>query len=206
MTAQKTPTTPEKDFLGNLIEICIVTRSYRTTLSALIPLGLSPWRIYTCSPSNTQVQTYRGQPAAYSMKLCFATLPNSSIVYEVIQPISGPSIFADYLGAHAAAGADGGGGLHHLAYDCHGVPMAERVRGFRERGYEMVQSGVLGTGVAFMFFEGRKGEGEGDGGGTGGMWLETIQIEEGGWPEVEEWFPGPPDDEEGKEEEVKVEG
>lgn len=158
-----------------------VTPDYLATLSALTSLGISPWRIYTCSPSNTTNQTYRGHPAPYTLKFCYASLPASDITYEVIQPISGPSIFADYLQSHATAGNEGGGGLHHLAYDCNGIPMEERVRGFAERGYEMVQSGTWGDGNTFMFFEGPKG--------VKGMWFETIEFGEGEWPEVEQWFP-----------------
>ncbi|KAG7005027.1 hypothetical protein G7Y79_00022g052480 [Physcia stellaris] len=196
-------------FLGNPIEICIVrlplsfsfvTPSYRTTIQALTALGVGPWRVYTCSPENTTNQTYRGRPSAYTIKFCYASLPPSNITYEVIQPVSGPSIFADYLASHATAGSEGGGGLHHVAYDCNGIPMEERVKKFDERGYSMVQSGTWMEGSTFMFFEGPQG--------VKGTWVETIEFGGGEWPEAEEWFPEEAGQERGQEaiaKEVKVE-
>lgn len=60
--------------------------------------------------------------------------------------------------------------------------MQERVKGFRERGFEMVQSGKWEEGSVFMFFEGREE-------GMRGMWVETIGFGEGEWPEAEEVWP-----------------
>jgi len=155
-----------------------VTPSYHSTLSALSAIGIGPWRIYTCTPQNTTSQTYRGQPSPFTLKFCYATL--GPLTYEVIQPISGPSIFADYL---SSSGNGGGGraGLHHVAYDCNGIPMADRVRGFEERGWKMVQGGDWGEGNKFAFFEG--------GEGVEGTWVETIEMGGGEWPPCEEWFP-----------------
>ena len=83
-----------------------------------------------------------------------------------------------------------------MAYDCNGIAMEERVRAFKERGFECVQSGkwMVGGENEFAFFENREG-------GVGlGTCFETIQFEEGwDWPEPDEWFPA-------KEEEKKDEG
>ncbi len=59
--------------------------------------------------------------------------------------------------------------------------MAERVQGFEERGYRMVQSGDWKGGNLFAFFE---AEGEG-----GGVWFETIVFGEGGMGEAEGVWP-----------------
>jgi hypothetical protein len=34
-------------FLGDVIEICIVTCNYQQTMEGLIKLGIGPWRVYT---------------------------------------------------------------------------------------------------------------------------------------------------------------
>lgn len=33
-------------FLGNLIEICIVTSDHRRAMEGLVRLGIGPWRVY----------------------------------------------------------------------------------------------------------------------------------------------------------------
>lgn len=76
-----------------------------------------------------------------------------------------------------------------MAYDCNGVGMEERVKGFKERGWNCTQSGTWKVGGmnSFAFFER-------DGAET---CFETIVFEEGwDWPEPDEWFPAPPVEEE----------
>lgn len=165
-------------FLGSPIEICIVTRSHKRTLANLSALGIGPWRIYTCSPSNTLHQTYLGQPTPFTLRFCYASLPPSGITYEVIEPVSGPTIFQSFLD-------EKGEGIHHVAYDCNGVGMEERLKGFKERGWNCTQGGTWKVGGmnSFAFFEREGAE----------TCFETIDFEEGwDWPEPEEWFPAPP--------------
>lgn len=37
-------------FLGNAVEIAVVTRDHRRTMEGLARLGIGPWRVYTFSP------------------------------------------------------------------------------------------------------------------------------------------------------------
>ena len=101
------------------------------------------------------------------------------MTYEVIEPISGDTIFAEYLEANKTDTTTQG--LHHIAYDCNGIAMSERVTGFAARGFECVQSGLWEGGGAFAFFESPE---------TRGVWFETIEIPTGWvWPECQGWFP-----------------
>jgi methylmalonyl-CoA/ethylmalonyl-CoA epimerase len=86
-------------FLGSPIEICLVTKDFRRTITGLSQLGIGPWRIYTFTPENTTDQTYRGKSSPFTMRVCFADL-SPTMVYEVIQPISGPNIFQEFLDQH----------------------------------------------------------------------------------------------------------
>lgn len=86
-------------FLGNPIEICLVTKDFKRTIAGLSQLGIGPWRVYTFTPENTTNQTYRNEPSAFTMRVCFADL-SPTMVYEVIQPLSGPSIFQKFLDEH----------------------------------------------------------------------------------------------------------
>ena len=60
------------EFLGKLVEVCIVSCDYRRSMIGLNRLGIGPWRVYTFSPDTVTDGTYRGQPAAFSIKVCFA--------------------------------------------------------------------------------------------------------------------------------------
>ena len=159
-------------FLGNIIEIAVVTRDHRRAMEGLWRLGIGPWRVHTFDPGNTADQTYRGVPAPFVLKVCFAE--HGGTTWEIIEPVSGPTIFAEFLDRH-------GEGLHHVAYDCRGVPFEDRIAGFERRGFALVQSGTWGGGTRFAFFET-------DDAAT--TCLETIAFDDG-WiePAPEAWYP-----------------
>lgn len=159
-------------FLGNVVEIAIVTRDHKRTMAGLQRLGIGPWRVYTFSPENTQHQTYRGRPSQFALKVCFAQSGN--MVWELMEPLWGPTIFADFLAAH-------GEGIHHVAYDCNNIPFEERMAEFERRGFRLVQSGSwLGTNH-FAFFDTEDAT---------GTCFETYAFpQDWEYPEPEEWFP-----------------
>ena len=84
------------------MEICIVSLPHQHAMQTLSNLGIGPWSIYTCDPTDTTWQTYLGRPSAYSLKFCYAALPSLSspsaaMTFELIEPLSGPTIFHDFL-------------------------------------------------------------------------------------------------------------
>lgn len=159
------------DFLGRNIETALVSADYRKALADLYRTGIGPWRVYTIEPANTTDQTYRDRPAQYAMKVCFAD--HGGIVWEVIQPLWGPSIFQEFLDR-------GGSGFQHMAYDCNGLPFESRIDGFRDRGFHFVQGGNWLNGCRFAFFMPSSGE---------AICLETIEFENWDYPEPDDWFP-----------------
>ena len=44
--------TMSNGFLGNLVEVCVVTRDHRRTMEGLVRLGIGPWRVHTFTPEN----------------------------------------------------------------------------------------------------------------------------------------------------------
>ncbi|MEZ5666195.1 MAG: VOC family protein [Alphaproteobacteria bacterium] len=136
------PTELTNSFVGNLIQVCIVTRDHRKTLQGFVNLGIGPWTIRTVDRSNLSA-TYLGQPADFSVKLCLANSQNMN--WEVIEPVSGRSLYSDFLESR-------GEGVQHLAFNCNGVAYDERVRQFVERGYRSVQQGVIFGGIEFHYF------------------------------------------------------
>lgn len=145
-------------------------------MAGLVQLGIGPWRVYTFTPENTSNQTYKGQPSTFSLKVCFA--PLGTITCEIIQPLSGPNIFSDFLRDH-------GEGVHHVAYDCNDIPFADRLAEFEKRGFGLpAQSGSWMGKNHFAFFDTE---------GATATCFETISFPpDWEFPEPELWFPGPP--------------
>jgi methylmalonyl-CoA/ethylmalonyl-CoA epimerase len=162
-------------FLGNLIEICVVTADHRRVMEGMVRLGIGPWRVHTFDSSTVTERTYRGEPAEYVLRVCFAEADN--VVWEIMQPVDGPTILQDFLEEH-------GEGIHHVAFDCAGTRWEQRLAAFGSRGFQLTQSGRFAGQNAFAFFDTESAT---------GTTFETYLIPEGFvWPEPEEWFPGPP--------------
>lgn len=68
-------------------------------------LSGGPWRGWLFGPQ-CEGREYRGAPAEWTVKLA---LNSRSPQYELIEPLEGPSIHADWL-------AERGEGFHHVAY------------------------------------------------------------------------------------------
>ena len=134
-------------FLGNIVEICIVTSDAHKTISGLARLGIGPFQIFDFTPATVSQQTFRGAPASFPLKVAFAT--HNGVVWEIMQPVSGPSIMAEFLERR-------GEGIHHVAFDCNHVEPKERRKEFEQRGFSVAQSGVWrgkrGT-CEFVFFD-----------------------------------------------------
>ena len=169
-------TSLDNAFLGNAIEIAIVTADHRRTMEGLVRLGIGPWRVYTFGPENVSDQTYQGRPASFRLRVCFARSGN--ITWELMEPIDGPSIFADYLERQ-------GEGIHHVAYDCGNLPMVDRIRAFEARGFRCVQSGKWMGKNHFAFFATDQAT---------STVFETYEFPaDFEYPEPESWYPAPPE-------------
>jgi len=55
-----------------------------------------------------------------NLQVCFAEA--NGIIWELMQPVSGKTIMAEFLEQH-------GEGIHHIAFDCNGIPFKERLAG-----------------------------------------------------------------------------
>lgn len=162
-------------FLGNLIEVCIVTGDHQRTMEGMVRLGIGPWRVYTFDAATVAERTYHGESADYAIKVCFAEAAN--VTWEIMQPLRGPTIFQEYLDEH-------GEGIHHVAFDCGGRSWEERLASFAERGFAPVQSGRFAGQNSFVFFDTE---------GATSTTFETYSFgEQFCWPEPEAWFPAPP--------------
>lgn len=136
-------------FLGSIAEICIVTPDIYKTMDGLCKLGLGPIQVFHFSPETVKSQYYRGNTAEFELRVCFAK--QNSLVVELMQPISGPILMADYLARNS-----GKEGIQHVAFDCDNIPMGERKKKVQTRGFEVAMEGIWigkkGPGH-FVFFD-----------------------------------------------------
>jgi catechol 2,3-dioxygenase-like lactoylglutathione lyase family enzyme len=108
-------------------------------------LGIGPWTAYRLQPPRLQGMRYRGAEASFSLRHALAW--SGDMQFELVQPLDGPSIFADHLEAH-------GEGLHHVGkyVTDHVAAVAEALAS----GFTPLQSargfGATGDG-AFAYFE-----------------------------------------------------
>jgi catechol 2,3-dioxygenase-like lactoylglutathione lyase family enzyme len=107
-------------------------------------LGVGPWTAYLLAPPRLQDMCYRGRAVEFSFVHALARA--GEVQFELVQPISGPSIFADHLSRH-------GDGMQHV-----GIYVADHQAAVDEalgRGYLPLQSargfGAGGDG-AFAYF------------------------------------------------------
>ncbi len=87
-------------------QIAFVVRDLeRATREFDARLAAGPWRGWVFGPQG-QGREYRGRPADWTLRL---VLNDSSPQFELIEPLDGPSIHADWLDER-------GEGFHHIGY------------------------------------------------------------------------------------------
>ena len=111
-------------------------------------LGVGPWSIWTMGPDVLHDSRYGGAPAVFGIRHALAW--SGSVQFELVEPLEGPSIFADQL-------ATAGPGLNHvgrLVHD-HDAESAELVA----QGYRPLQSARFGQSAdgRFAYFGSPRG-------------------------------------------------
>jgi len=69
-------------------------------------LGIGPWNLYTIGAPDLVGMTYRGKPADFRIRHALAF--SGEVMLELVQPLSGESIWQEYLERRGAT-------LHHVA-------------------------------------------------------------------------------------------
>lgn len=135
--------------------------------------GLAPWMVYQMSAAAARTWEYRGRPGTFSMR---AALHGEGPQVELVQPLTGPSIYDEWI-------AERGHGLHHIAFFVD--DLAVSARDMEAAGFTVIQRGT-GHGLA------------GDGGhayfdtlATLGVLVEAIERPRERRP-PERWWPAEP--------------
>ena len=160
--------------LGDVSQVCLITSDFMRTIDGLVELGIGPWRLMRLGPHNVTDQLYRGQPATSEIRVGLARCGRTE--WEVITPVSGPSIHADWLATH-------GDGVHHVAMRSSGASFEERLAAAAEVGAVCVQSGSW-SGIRFAYL---------DTVDLIGTYLEMMDVpEDFHLPDPDEWYPHEP--------------
>lgn len=165
---------PTPPFIGNTVQVSVVTDDLYRGLDQLVELGMGPFALFRVTPDNCTELRYKGEPTDFSMTMAFTTAAN--MMWEVIEPGDGPNIFRDFLDERGA-------GIHHVAADVGDIPWEERVAGLEERGYEEIQGGIAFHGdVPFSYYHNGVAE---------APVVEIFQFPDGFDPEPDEIYPNP---------------
>jgi methylmalonyl-CoA/ethylmalonyl-CoA epimerase len=107
--------------------------------------GIGPWTAWRLEPGILKDMVYFGNPVEFSLRHALAW--QGEVQFELVQPLDGPSIFADHLRDH-------GPGMHHIGKYVADHPAA--VAEVLDAGFTPIQSargfGAEGDG-AFAYFQ-----------------------------------------------------
>jgi methylmalonyl-CoA/ethylmalonyl-CoA epimerase len=125
-------------------QIAIVVRDMEKALKDYTEnLGWGPWSVFDYKPPLLHDTYVRGEPVEYRM--IGAETHVGDLGFELIQPVSGPSIYQDYLDTY-------GEGVQHIACMKHSVADSDLVKEhWSERGAEVLMSGRIGDSIEFYY-------------------------------------------------------
>jgi methylmalonyl-CoA/ethylmalonyl-CoA epimerase len=152
-------------------QVAVVVRDIDRAMERYVEeVGIGPWTVYTFSPDWIRM-TFRGKEQGYTMILALAQL--GGVMYELIQPVEGPSSYEEFLNER-------GEGLHHLGYFVDDIDAA--IAEMEGKGFPVIQSG-RGFGTeddgAYAYFETE---------GALGHIIEAIEMP-GALPDPERTYP-----------------
>lgn len=128
---------------GNFDHICFVVEDLEKSARRLTEsLSIKPWSVWTIEPDSAILH---GSPAR--MKFLLAVAPVGGSRFELIQPLSGPSVYSEHLVAK-------GEGYHHscLSYQTHDAMRRAKAE-LLSQGRKLIQGGTLGDQVEFCYFQ-----------------------------------------------------
>ena len=126
-------TASPKDMFSEVVQIGVVVEDLDRSIQVLSEVfGIGPFRTINWPPADRiDIQrTFRGQPGNFTARMAFTGL--GPVELELIQPLEGESIWADFLEEH-------GEGIHHIRFNVSDLePVFEHLAG---HGIEVAQMG-----------------------------------------------------------------
>jgi methylmalonyl-CoA/ethylmalonyl-CoA epimerase len=123
-------------FLTETNLICLVCPDRETAARRCVEeLGIGPWEFYDFVPPGQKDDMIGGKPVPYTMRVAFAEV--GAVGWAFLEPLTGPTIYAEFL-------ARKGAGVHHAAFEHDGLDYDGAVGEFARRGLAVAQSGFFG--------------------------------------------------------------
>ena len=174
VTPENLMSTPSR-FVTEVQQVALVVRDIDKALEEYTRLlGIGPWWVSVYGPPKLTGMRIRGKTIPYSMKLALAW--TGTTMWELIQPLEGPSIYKEFLNDH-------GEGLHHPLVEHEGVDFEDAIARFTEKGCPPLMEGSIGE-IRFAYVE------------SEGPLKTTIELvhrpADFVRPEPDYWYPAPP--------------
>jgi methylmalonyl-CoA/ethylmalonyl-CoA epimerase len=136
-----TPPTPMK-----ITQIAVVVRDIEAALKTYTQtLGWGPWSVFDYKPPLLHDTRVKGEPVEFRMIGAEASV--DGLGFELIQPVSGPSIYQEFLDQH-------GEGVQHIACMKHSVEDSSLMREhWRANGAGELMSGRIGESIEFYYLD-----------------------------------------------------
>ena len=166
---------PGNGLVSGIQQVALVVRDLDLTMAKYSEqLGIGPWWVTLYGPPRLTEMRIRGVEVPYSMKLAIAWTGDT--MWELIQPVDGPSIYKEFLAAN-------GEGLHHVLVEHRGTEFEAAIAAFSARGCPPLMEGRFGE-VRFAYMDTE---------GPLKTVLEIVERPEGFVrPDPDYWYPGPP--------------
>ncbi len=117
--------------LTNIVQICILVPDLDKAMHNFYHrFGVGPWSVYTYEKPFVKEMTRNGEPCEYSSRIGLANVGSMRI--ELIQPLSGDTVYSEYIEKH-------GYGVQHIGVITE--DMAESLRLAEECGLKMTMDG-----------------------------------------------------------------
>jgi methylmalonyl-CoA/ethylmalonyl-CoA epimerase len=127
-------------------QVAVVVRDLQKTMEQYTKLlGWGPWNVYRHEPPRLHDTVVRGERVEYTM--LGAETHVGDVGFELLQPLTGPSIYSDWLEEH-------GEGLHHVAVMLHDFDEStELKRRFGVVGAPVLMGGRIGETIEFYYLD-----------------------------------------------------
>jgi methylmalonyl-CoA/ethylmalonyl-CoA epimerase len=137
------PTTPVPMTIS---QICVVVRDIDAAMKTYTETcGWGPWNVYEYKAPLLHGTMLRGEPVEFEM--IGAETSVNGLGFELIQPVSGPSVYQEHLDKH-------GEGVQHIAFMQHSWDdSAAFKQHWADKGAEVLMYGRIGATIEFYYLD-----------------------------------------------------
>jgi hypothetical protein len=131
----------------HISQVAMVVRDLDASMKMLHEtLGWGPWNVYEHVPPKLHHTHLRGKDVAFSM-LGAECEVQPGLVFELVQPLDGPSIYKEWLDEH-------GEGVQHIACMMHSQGDSDAFkRDWEARGAKVLMGGRIGETIEFYYLD-----------------------------------------------------